>query len=363
MISVLLLNGCDNTRVSVEEQFKALLALYEVNNYDVELQDLSKIRKELSAFSIDSDSNITRINLNEFGEITALPGSLLVKLPHLEYLYAENNKIEELPKEIGHLKKLRYIILRGNKLKELPVEICDIDSLRSLELSNNDLERLPDSLGKLTGLDGVLSFYNNKLKTIPASISRLNGVTELDLSFNPLDSLPASISTMNLKRVSLIKCNIRDLSTFTSPFPHLKNLYLDGNDSISLNSIDKYSSLEFLSIDKCKLAKFPENLVSKSLEVLSIQYNSVPEIPSAINQIKKLKRVYLNDNELTDIPDALLKKKTITGGFYTGIYVGNNKLCSISKEKQEWLDYHGRSYSNPGKEPGTADWRATQRCK
>ncbi len=59
-----------------------------------------------------------------------------------------NNRLEQLPSEIGGLESLKSLGLDGNKLKELPASIANLKSLRKIQLRENPLESIPDALIK-----------------------------------------------------------------------------------------------------------------------------------------------------------------------------------------------------------------------
>jgi len=50
-------------------------------------------------------------------------------LINLLYLSLDNNKIKEIPKEIGNLINLNYLDLNNNEIKEIPKEIKILDNL------------------------------------------------------------------------------------------------------------------------------------------------------------------------------------------------------------------------------------------
>ncbi|TVU23771.1 hypothetical protein EJB05_26152 [Eragrostis curvula] len=86
------------------------------------------------------ESNM-RISLNYMG-----------RLLHLKYIDISYTPIDELPKEIGHLKSLRALQLIETGLDELPPAVCSLRQL--LCLIAVGFKRLPaDRMGKLTSLE------------------------------------------------------------------------------------------------------------------------------------------------------------------------------------------------------------------
>lgn len=58
-------------------------------------------------------------------------------------LYFDNNKIEEIPPEIGLLNKLQFLFLNQNKIKTIPSEINKLTNLVDLGFSQNKIEIVP----------------------------------------------------------------------------------------------------------------------------------------------------------------------------------------------------------------------------
>lgn len=80
----------------------------------------------------------------------------LVKVPepvlemfNLKMLYLEGNALEVLPDDFfDKLKKLAWLDLRRNRLTTIPTNIADHQSLETLLLQDNKIEELPNELGK-----------------------------------------------------------------------------------------------------------------------------------------------------------------------------------------------------------------------
>ena len=75
--------------------------------------------------------------------------------------------------------------MNENKLTELPAEIGDLRELRKLNVSNNQLVGLPTSIHRLTKLE-ELDLNVNNLTELPAEIGDLRELCLLNVSRNPL---------------------------------------------------------------------------------------------------------------------------------------------------------------------------------
>ena len=67
-------------------------------------------------------------------------------------LYLDNNKVTELPAEIGHLMELRELSACNNQLVGLPTSIQKLNKLKGLYLNDNKLAELPAEIGDLKEL-------------------------------------------------------------------------------------------------------------------------------------------------------------------------------------------------------------------
>jgi len=100
---------------------------------------------------------------------------------NLRWLILTNNRIEELPKEIGNCHRMQKLALAGNLLTELPVELSHCRNLSLLRISANRLKELPEwllSMPKLSWLafSGNLFSTGRYIKPLP-----LIGWQELEL--------------------------------------------------------------------------------------------------------------------------------------------------------------------------------------
>ena len=103
----------------------------------------------------------------------------------IEKLVLDENNLIALPAGINKLKNLILLNLKNNKLTELPAEIGDLRELRWLFLSKNQLVGLPTSIQRLTKLK-KLDLDENKLTELPAEIGDLRALSQLSVGPNPL---------------------------------------------------------------------------------------------------------------------------------------------------------------------------------
>ncbi len=93
--------------------------------------------------------------------------------PLLRWLILTDNKIEVLPKSIGHYHLLQKCALAGNRIKALPAEMAHCLNLELLRLSANALQSIPDWLFELPRLSWV-AFGGNPATYTPKSKSAIS---------------------------------------------------------------------------------------------------------------------------------------------------------------------------------------------
>jgi hypothetical protein len=103
-------------------------------------------------------------------------------LSTLTELYLDDNQLQSLPVEIGHLRKLEKFLLQKNLLEELPNTVGRCCSLTVLDVSCNRLEMFPTELKQLKKLHQFHCEQNPLIPKIPI----------------PADQLPETLSLKEL---------------------------------------------------------------------------------------------------------------------------------------------------------------------
>jgi len=114
---------------------------------------------------------------------------IIDRFPGLRKIDLSNNKLVEIPKEIGTLKKLEELDLQKNKIKKIPIQIGELPCLEILQLNYNNLQEIPLAITILPRLRRLCLAYN-KLENIPQySIAGMVTLEYLDIRENPLSQL------------------------------------------------------------------------------------------------------------------------------------------------------------------------------
>ncbi|KAI3456431.1 hypothetical protein Pfo_013094 [Paulownia fortunei] len=108
--------------------------------------------------------NVAVVSLCGLG-LTALPVEI-TRLPLLEKLYLDNNKLSVLPPELGELKNLKVLAVDYNMLVSVPVELRQCAGLVELSLEHNKLVRPILDFRAMSELR-VLRLFGNPLEFLP----------------------------------------------------------------------------------------------------------------------------------------------------------------------------------------------------
>lgn len=104
--------------------------------------------------------------------------------PNLRWLILTNNRISELPAQIGECSRMQKLMLAGNRLTELPQEMSLCLNLALLRISANQLNKLPEWLLSMPKLSW-LAFSGNPFSKIPA-VQPLDFIDWNELEINHL---------------------------------------------------------------------------------------------------------------------------------------------------------------------------------
>ena len=159
-------------------------------------------------------------------EVLNLSGNALSNLPddlhrltRLRVLFCSDNQFTELPACVGQCAALtmvgfkanriervpgdalppllRWLILTDNRVSELPIELGERPYLQKLMLAGNRLERLPDSLRNCHRLE-LIRIAANRLTALPEWLLCLPSLTWLAYAGNPLETEAALEATASI---------------------------------------------------------------------------------------------------------------------------------------------------------------------
>ena len=194
-------------------------------------------------------------------QISKLPENLFNSqaLRTLEYLSLSRNKISCLSSKQFHcLENLAYLDLSYNELNNFGLSegvFTSIPSsvLRHINLSHNRITFLPDGLFEGKALTSLLTLYlqNNNISEIPRSVymsNFLTNLTQVKLEHNFILQIPASSPLSESTLINLEELNLE--------FNQLKSISAD------LFNSRNWTSLKRLVLDNNNLSDLPDALFS-----------------------------------------------------------------------------------------------------
>jgi Leucine-rich repeat (LRR) protein len=185
---------------------------------------------------------VTTLSIKNYDPtIKHLPTQLgaLINLVELDISCLEN--LEDLPVEIGNLKKLEKLIIDNGNGCQMNISV-------------------PESIGNLSNLK-VLNLYGaldptpsdtnepippSRVKSLPGTIGKLQNLEELDLGRNRIKSIPSQIASLQkLKKLALDFNDIHELPPFVGNLKNLQELSVRANGGIKLpKSLSNLSGLK-----------------------------------------------------------------------------------------------------------------------
>jgi len=119
--------------------------------------------------------------------LSSLPDDLH-KLSKLRIIFCSKNNFTELPEVLGLCPNLEMIGFKSNQISKVPASALP-EKLRWLILTDNKVSELPSELGRCTALQKLM-LAGNKLQDLPPSMAACTKLELLRISANCFTSLP-----------------------------------------------------------------------------------------------------------------------------------------------------------------------------
>ncbi|XP_077513318.1 leucine-rich-repeats and calponin homology domain protein isoform X4 [Amblyomma americanum] len=209
---------------------RALERLFEDAQHTGELRLNGRKLKELPAYANKYDlRDIVHADLSR-NRLSELPAELC-GLVLLEYLDCHSNVVRLVPPAVAALQALTYLDLSRNQLSVLPSAVCQLP-LVVLLVSNNRLQELPEELGRLRSLMD-LDMSCNELSWLPPGIGELQALRSLRARRNRLLELPSDLCRLRLWRLDVSENQLARLPPLLRLMTSLRHLQVDGNPLVS----------------------------------------------------------------------------------------------------------------------------------
>jgi hypothetical protein len=229
-------------------------------------------------------------------DLRAFPSALL-EANQLEELDLGQNKLVELPADIGRLRSLRWLNLHLNCISSLPKSFEQLTALEHLDLGMN------------TSLQTLEVRGAKPLREVPPQLRALSNLKHLVLSMNELADLPDWLAELPLETLDISSNRFARAPKVLTKLTRLKHLALGQQPwtsgvtafpaPFSRSSQRAPDGLDLV----CRLT---------SLETLEIDRLDLPELPRDLGQLTQLKTLRMGFNSFTTLPESFFNLRSLT---------------------------------------------------
>ncbi|XP_019639098.1 PREDICTED: malignant fibrous histiocytoma-amplified sequence 1 homolog, partial [Branchiostoma belcheri] len=240
----------------------------------------------------------------------------LFHMPSVSTLLLSNNNIKTLPEldmaKVSTESKLEKINFSNNEIREVPAALLLMPTLKALYLRSNKIEKLPDMIyldrNKLSENLGDIDLSNNELDHLPSVLCFLPSLRKLDLKQNKISSVNENVqSCQSLSFLDVSHNRLTLIPSDVIRLPNLRVIYASNNQISSVSALrkDESSRVEVVTLEENCLTDFPEALMQmKSIKKVNISNNNIKEIPETIMDMPKdvMVDLKLQGNPIIDPP-------------------------------------------------------------
>ncbi|XP_024039265.1 disease resistance protein RGA2-like [Citrus clementina] len=145
------------------------------NDYSMNKEELISLWMAQGYFNAEEDEEMEMIGEEYFNILAARSFFQEFKKDYF------NDRIREIPENVGKLIHLKYLNLNGLCIKRLPETLCELYNLQKLDIRwCRNLRELPAGIGKLMNMRSLLNYDTRSLKYMPIGISRLTSLRTLE---------------------------------------------------------------------------------------------------------------------------------------------------------------------------------------
>ncbi|XP_028769821.1 disease resistance protein TAO1-like isoform X2 [Neltuma alba] len=221
----------------------------------------------------------------------------LGSLPKLMILDARKcTKLSIFPREMKMASLEDLILTACESLEYFPHVVGKMDALKLISIDGTAIKELPPSLENLSGIRYIYMSSCTSLGELPTSLFRLPTLEVLDFGgvhphsrrswMKLMQDMQPIVGTCNMKRLYLMNCGLLDeeLHLILNRFRNLRELYLSGNDFVSLpRCIKECTNLWKLNVSDCK------------------RLRDIPELPPELFQIEAVNCTSLTAESLDNL--------------------------------------------------------------
>ena len=158
---------------------------------------------ELRVLKLDSNKltelpdELTGIYMSGNDDLTSLPAGM-GEMRSLREIGVPS-VVDSIPESFANLKKLEKYLQPHARLKKFPACLCECENLSVITLQRGECEELPDEIGKLKRLSH-LCMYDCPIATLPETLGQCESLYDFIFCGTKLTMLPASL--VNCKRLT-----------------------------------------------------------------------------------------------------------------------------------------------------------------
>jgi hypothetical protein len=211
-----------------------------------------------------------------------------------------------------------------------------------LNLAKLTPNQVPDSVFEsIPGTARFINIAHNHLRVIDPRFTEFVLVQRLIANDNLLESIPSAISRMTeLRKLDLARNNLASLPDVFSNMPHLEHLDLSENSLAALPDSLATRNLITLKLSNNHFTVPPRVIEGmSSLEELYLERNRLVAVPELWSRLANLSVLMLDENNIADIPDALLSDCRVL----FGLSIKKNPISMKAiASKPSYNDFHSR---------------------
>lgn len=294
-------------------------------------------------------------NPQDDNEISQIPESF-GNLGSLKYLDLSSNSITELPSTFGNLKKLETLLMWGSILNSLPTSFGNLNSLKKFNL-NGIRNNLPESFSQLTNLEDFFAGGTSAVTKLPENIGNLKRLKIFNYQGDlHIETLPNSFCDLDSLNVFDLWSNLKELPINFGNLKSLETLILHGNLKELPQSFTNLKTLKYFSVTSPKsnnpvfvLPNDIDKLIN--LDGIAIEHTNLYSVPNSIGRIPRLREISFWDCALDSVPSSIGDLKYLSGLNF----VGNN----LSKIPDNFKNLKGLNVINLAENKNLA-WQIDQ---
>lgn len=158
-------------------------------------------------------------------------------------------------------------------------------------------------------------FAGKKLKALPNELLQRGGdAVKVDLQRNRLKQISGITQLKNLTELNLCRNEFTDFPTDIRGLRQLEKLYINQNNikTIPENVFPYFEKLRFLKLSTNRLEKLPQDMNRcQHLNYLNLSNNCLRNLDPLVG-LSQLKELYVERNQLADLPDLLFQNSSLT---------------------------------------------------